>query len=226
MSALIDTIADLSRPEEAAEELMQLNHRLAEHDTIPADIQVVVREITDAVDRSDGHWESIDPRYVEILLRSSLSAQLALMEPDLPESRDRLRLALDSLGQAFAAIAELEPVSDERPPKELVMWLAARTEVSQAQLARLLGVSPRQFQRWLSPNESARPEGDDLRKVRAVAGIVNQLRFALTPAGVVEWFGWSLPDLDGRRPADLLDEPGRLPDLIRVAAGMRATTAT
>jgi hypothetical protein len=226
MTALLETIADLTRPAEAAEELMVLNHRLAEHLVIPPDIQAVVKQITDAVDRSDGHWESVDPRHVEILLRSSLSAQLALMEPDLPASRDRLRLALDGLGQAFAAIAEFEPVADERPPKQLVAWLAARTEVSQARLARLLGVSPRQFQRWLSPSESAQPEGGDLRKVRAVARIVNQLRFALTPAGVIEWFDWPLPDLDGGRPVDLLDEPGRLPDLIRVAAGMRATTAT
>ena len=42
-------------------------------------------------------------------------------------------------------------------------------QVSQAELAHLLGVSPRQFQRWLSPAETAGPEGPDLRRVRAVA---------------------------------------------------------
>jgi hypothetical protein len=226
MNAVLQTIRDLSRPAEAAGELHELSMRLAYLETIPADIQAEVREVTDAVDRHEGSWRTVDPHYVEILLRATLSAQLALMEPDLPESRDRLRLALDGLASAFDAIGESRPVSDERTGKELVGWLAERTEVSQAELATLLGVSPRQFQRWLSPTEKASPEGDDLRRVRAVARIVNQLRFALTPAGVVDWFTWRLPDLGRKRPIDLLDKPDRLPDLIGIAADMRATTAS
>jgi transcriptional regulator with XRE-family HTH domain len=135
-------------------------------------------------------------------------------------------MALDGLSSAFDAIAEQQPVSDERSGKELVAWLAERAEVSQAELAKLLGVSARQFQRWLSPSESASPEGDDLRRVRTVARIVNQLRFSLTPAGVVAWFTWRLPDLNGKRPVDLLDKPARFPDLIGAAAETRAMTAT
>jgi hypothetical protein len=226
MNAVLQTIRDLSRPAEAAEELHELSMRLAYDETIPPEIQASVRELTDAVDRHEGSWSSVDPHYIEILLRATLSAQLALMEPDLPGSRDRLRLALDGLASAFDAIAESKPVSDERSGKDLVAWLAERTEVSQPELAKLLGVSPRQFQRWLSPTEKAGPEGDDLRRVRAVARIVNQLRFALTPAGVVDWFTWRLPDLGRKRPIDLLDKPERLPDLIGIAADMRATTAS
>ncbi len=180
--------------------------------------------MTDAVDSARGRWSSIDPHYIEILLRATLSAQIALMEPDLPESRDRLRMALDGLAAAFDAIAEQEPVSDDRTGKELVTWLAEHTEVSQAELARLLGVSPRQFQRWLSPTEKAGPEGDDLRRVRGVARIVNQLRFSLTPAGVIWWFSHRLPQLGRKRPIDLLDRPERLPDLIALANETRATT--
>ena len=225
MNAVLETIRDLSRPAEAAGDLHELSMRLAHHETIPPEIQASVRELTDAVDRHEGSWQSVDPHYIEILLRATLSAQLALMDPDLPESRDRLRLALDGLAAAFDAIAESQPVSDERTGKELVAWLAERTEVSQAELAKLLGVSPRQFQRWLSPAERAAPEGDDLRRVRTVARIVNQLRFALTPAGVVDWFTWRLPDLGRKRPVDLLDKPERLPELLGVAADMRATTA-
>jgi DNA-binding transcriptional regulator YiaG len=145
------------------------------------------------------------------------------MEPTLPESRDRLRMALDGLAAAFDAIAEQEPVSDDRTGKELVAWLAEHTEVSQAELASLLGVSPRQFQRWLSPAEKAGPEGDDLRRVRVVARIVNQLRFSLTPAGVVWWFSHRSPQLGRKRPIDLLDRPDRLPDLIALANDTRAT---
>jgi hypothetical protein len=226
MNAVLDTIRDLSRPAEAAGELHALSMELARHETIPAEVQASVRELTDAVDGHRSSWSTVDPHYIEILLRATLSAQLALMDPDLPESRDRLRMALDGLASAFDAIAESQPVSDERSGKEIVAWLSERTEVPQAELAGLLGVSPRQFQRWLSPSEKASPEGDDLRRVRAVARIVNQLRFALTPAGVVAWFSWRLPDLGRKRPVDLLDRPERLPDLIGLAADLRATTAS
>ena len=102
----------------------------------------------------------------------------------------------------------------------------ATTEAPQAQIARLIGVSPRQFQRWLSPAESASPEGNDLRRVRAIARIVNQLRFSLTPAGVIEWFSWPSPELRRKRPIDLLDTPAQLPRLIGLASDLRATTAT
>src|SRR6266536_1833818 len=214
MSAVLDTIVDLTDPARAATELMRLNNRLARTRTIPADVAEAVREIADAVERTDiARWDSIDPRHTVLVLRAAVSAQRAL---ERPRSRDRLRLALDSLGQAFAAIAELEPVGDDRSPKELVQLLAAQTEVAQARLAELLGVSPRQFQRWLSPHESAQPEGEDLRRVRAVARIVNQLRFVLTPAGAVDWFDWPRDDLRGRTPSDLLDDPEQLPELTRV----------
>jgi uncharacterized protein (DUF2384 family) len=135
-------------------------------------------------------------------------------------------MALDSLSQAFASIAEDQLVSDDRTGKELVAWLVTTTEVPQAQIAALVGVSPRQFQRWLSTSESASPEGNDLRRVRAITRIVNQLRFSLTPAGVVEWFSWRSPELGRRRPIDLLDKPAQLPRLIGLASDLRATTAT
>jgi hypothetical protein len=226
MNAVLTTIRDLSRPAEAAEELHELSMRLAALESIPADIRAEVREVTDAVDRHEGSWRTVDPHYVEILLRATLSAQLALGEPELAGSRERLRMALAGLSAAFDAIAESQPVSDERSGKELVAWLVDHTEVSQAELANLLDVSPRQFQRWLSPAEQAGPEGADLRRVRAVARIVNQLRFALTPAGVIDWFTRRLPDLGRRRPIDLLDRPERLPELIGLAADLRATAAS
>lgn len=224
MNAVLETIRELKNPAAAAEELHALNMELARFAAIPPAIQAEVRELTDAVDRAHGSWASVDPHYVEILLRATLSAQIALMEPGLPGSRDRLRMALDGLVSAFDAIAEQEPVSDDRSGKELVAWLAEHAEVSQAELAHLLGVSPRQFQRWLSPAETAGPEGDDLRRVRAVARIVNQLRFSLTPAGVIAWFSRRLPQLGRRRPLDLLERPERLPELIALAADTRATS--
>ena len=226
MNAVLETIRDLSRPAEAASELHGLSMELAYHETIPPEIQARVRELTDAVDSERAGWGRVDPYYVEIVLRATLSAHIALMEPDLPDSRLRLRMALDSLAQAFSSIAEDQLVSDDRSGKELVAWLVATTETPQAQIAQLIGVSPRQFQRWLSTSESASPEGSDLRRVRAIARIVNQLRFSLTPAGVVEWFSWRSPELGRKRPIDLLENPAQLPRLIGLASDLRSTTAT
>jgi hypothetical protein len=226
MSAVLETITDLRQPAAAAAEVKRLNDKLAGDRTIAPIIESAVREIATGIDQTTlQRWEMVDPRHALIVLHSAVSAQRAIEDPESPQGRDQLRVALESLRQSLAAIAEQEPVSDERSPKQIVQWLARRTEVPQARLAELLGVSARQLQRWLSPAEVAHPEGDDARKVRVVARIVNQLRFALTPAGTVEWFGWPRSDLDNRCPSDLLDDPTQEPTLLRIASSMRSTLA-
>jgi hypothetical protein len=219
MTATAARTFDLARPHESAERLWRLNLELAEQPAVTVEIRERARSFLEAMERSDlGAWDEIDPRHALLAHRAGMAALAALDRDD----RDALRMALDGLTQALDAIAEGEPVSDARSGKELVQFLASATEASQARLAELLGVSLRQFQRWLSPTERAEPEGDDLRKVRAVARIVNQLRFSLTPAGAVDWFWWRLP---GRRtaPVDLLDDPAQLPELLRQASSLRST---
>jgi len=219
MTATATRTFDLTRPQESAEHLSRLNQELADERKVTPPIRRRARSFLEEMQRSDlGAWDEIDPRHALLAHRSGMAALTALDGDD----RDGLRLALDGLTQALDAIAEGEPVSDVRSGKELVQFLAAVTEAPQARLAELLGVSLRQFQRWHSPAERSEPEGDDLRKVRAVARIVNQLRFSLTPAGAVDWFWWRLP---ARRvaPVDLLDDPGQLPELLRQASSLRAT---
>ncbi|MCP9486440.1 MAG: hypothetical protein MSC30_11305 [Gaiellaceae bacterium MAG52_C11] len=226
MSAVLDAIADLSQPEAAASEIQRLNDRLAGERAIPADIADAVRELAAGVDQTNlQRWEAIDPHHAVIVLHSAVSALRALTDPDSSAARDQLRVALESIRQSLAAIAEREPVSDERTPKQIMQWLAARTEVSQPTLADLLGVSARQLQRWLSESEAVQPEGDDARKVRVVARVVNQLRFVLTPAGTIDWFGWPRADLDQRRPLELLDDPAEEPTLAIIAGAMRSQLA-
>jgi hypothetical protein len=227
MSAVFDAIADLSEPEAAASEIQRLNDRLAAERAIPAGIADAVRKLVAGVDQTNlRRWEAIDPHHAVIVLHSAVSAQRALVDPDSSAGRDQLRVALESIRQSLAAIAEREPVSDERTPKQIMQWLAARTEVSQPTLADLIGVSARQLQRWLSESEAVQPEGDDARKVRVIARVVNQLRFVLTPAGAIDWFGWPRTDLDQRRPLDLLDDPAEEPTLAMIAGAMRSQLAS
>src|SRR5581483_7728912 len=197
MSVVLETMADLSQPEAAASEIQRLNDRLAQERTISADIAEAVRELAAGIDQTNlRRWEAIDPHHAVIVLHSAVSAQRAVEDPDSPRARDQLRIALESIRQSLAAIAEREPVSDERTPKEIVRWLAGRTEVSQERLAGLIGVSSRQLQRWLSDAETAAPDGEEARRVRLLARVVNQLRFVLTPAGSVAWFDWPRRDLE------------------------------
>jgi hypothetical protein len=223
----IDSVADLSDPRAAAAEIARLNDLLARETAIPPEVSAGVREIATAIGRTEpARWEAVDPRHAVVVLRAEVIAQRALEEPQSPAARDQLRIALESMRHGLAAIAEREPVSDERSPKELVRWLADTTEVPQAKLAELLGVSTRQFQRWVSPTDPSRPEGEDARKVRAVARIVNQLRFVLTAAGAIAWFSWPRSDLGGRTPASLLSDPQRLPELTAAAGSMRSAYAS
>ena len=93
----------------------------------------------------------------------------------------------------------------------------------QRDLAELLGVELRRFQRWISPRERTQPEGEDARRLRAVARLAGQLRHAFTPAGVVAWFDWPRPELGGATPRSLLGDPVRLPDLLLAAGSTRST---
>jgi hypothetical protein len=221
-----EAIRQLARPADAARGIAALNDRLARARNIPPELVGPVREIAEGVTQTDlQRWEQIDPHLALIIHRAAMEAESALRSPDAPGARDALRLALDRLRQGFGAIAENEPVADGRPLKEVVRWLVQTTDVSQARLAELTGVGLRRFQRWLSEQEASAPEGDDARRVLAIARLVNQLRFALTGPGAVEWFSWPRQDLGGRRPIDLMADPASLPRLMAMAGRMRSTSA-
>jgi len=149
MTAVLDTVTEIARPADAAQEIARLNNRLARARTIPAEVADGVREIAAGVARETAisRWEAVDPYLVLIIHRAVIQAEEATRHPDELEARDQLRIALESLRQGFAAIAEGEPVSDQRSPKEIVRWLAETAEVPQVQLADLLRVGLRKFQR-------------------------------------------------------------------------------
>src|SRR5918998_2130270 len=137
--------------------------------------------------------------------------------------RRACRPRLERLSHALAALGEAEEVGDARSPKELARWLADTVEVPQRDLAELLGVDLRRFQRWISARERTRPEGEEARRLRALARLVGQLRHAFTPAGVVAWFDWPRADLGGATPRELLPDPLRLPELLLAAGSTRST---
>jgi hypothetical protein len=213
-------VLDLARPVEAAGAVDALNDRLAGEATVPADAGAAVAALAAVVRATPlERWTAADPYLALLVHRAVLDAQAAVDG----DARDALRIALERLSHALAALGEAEEVGDARTPKELARWLAGAVEVPQRDLADLLGVDLRRFQRWISARERTQPEGEEARRVRALARLVGQLRHAFTAAGVIAWFDWPRPELGGATPRELLADPVRLPDLMLAAGSMRST---
>lgn len=213
-------------PAEIARELGQRNLRLARETEISDDLRLFLDQLADDVFSLTGETGlDIDP-YLFLAVQGALIRALRLADsPDVPGARREMRTRLEQMRQVFRDIAEGGPLYEESTAKDLARWLASVLETSQSNLAELLGVSPRTFQRWISAGDGAGPEGEDARRVRVVARIANHLRHAMTGPGVVRWFGIPHPQLGGRRPLDLLDGPGAAEQLTALAASARSHTA-
>jgi hypothetical protein len=213
-------VLDLAQPAAAAAAVDALNDGLAAESRVPEDVGAAVGALAAAVRATPlERWTAADPYLALLVHRAVLDARAAVEDG----ARDALRIALERLSHALAALGEVEAVGDARSPKELARWLAGAVEVPQRDLAELLGVDLRRFQRWISARERTQPDGEEARRLRAVARLVGQLRHAFTPAGVVAWFDWPRPELGGVTPRELLGDPVRLPDLLLAAGSTRST---
>lgn len=97
--------------------------------------------------------------------------------------------------------------------EQLTQWLP---RVSQAELAQLMGVSTRQFQRWATSD--AAPS----RRAQLVARLIAILRRSWTPEGVVAWFYRPRPALEGKEPIDVLSDPAYEQELLLAVRQGRA----
>lgn len=217
---------DIRQPARVARELGEANAVLARQPETPASVVGLVAAVADAIAAGDDAQAAVVNPWLWIKLQSAaIRAQAALREDD-PGRRRQLRLALEQMRFLFARIADREPIGEDRPAHEVARWLDAKlASVSQPRKAELLRVSARTYQRWVSDQEAARPSGEDERRLRVVARIVNQLRHSLTGPGVVEWFEHPRADLEGAPPSAVLDDPDKLELLITAAAASRGNIA-
>jgi hypothetical protein len=220
------TAFDLRQPAALARALAEANHRLGREAETPASVVRLVQEIADTIAAGDDDEVATVNPWLWIRVQSAaMRAQAALREDD-PQRRRQLRLALEQMRFLFARIADREPIGEDRPAAEVATWLdEALASVSQPKKAELLGVSPRTYQRWISDREPAHPGGEDARRLRVIARLVNQLRHSLTGPGVVDWFEHPRADLDGRSPVAILGDPERLELLLGAAAASRGNVA-
>lgn len=125
----------------------------------------------------------------------------------------------------FARLAERQPVAEDQPIKEVLQWLDAKLTVPQRRKADLLGIGERTYQRWVSANEAAAPDGPQELRARVVARITAQLRHVLTGPGVVDWFETPTRELDGVAPIDLLYDASATQRLLKLAVAPRSFSA-
>jgi uncharacterized protein (DUF2384 family) len=227
MAAIPAIAFDLSQPELVARELGEANARLARLEEAPPDVLGLVEDLARQVAETQApELEAVDPYLWIDLQRAALVGLGAVHEQDPAARRRALRLALEHLRFALGRLAEAAPVAEDRPVAEVVRWLDEALPVSQRRKAELLGVAERTFQRWVAEKGATHPGPRDERRVRVLARVVNQLRHVLTGAGVVDWLEHPRPQLRGRRPADLLEDPAGVERLMGLVAAARGGAAS
>ena len=167
-----------------------------------------------------------DPYLAEAFLVGAVGCAKALSLGDGQKQRRELRLPLERTRQALRDLLAERYVSQDRPPKDVARWVVEVSGVSQQDIAALIRVAPRTLQRWLSTSEATAPSGEEEVRMRTLARIIDQLRWSMTPVGVVRWLKRPHPDLKGRPPAELLDKPGAYAELPKLAAATRAMVAS
>jgi hypothetical protein len=220
------TALDIRDPAATAGRLAEANATLAERAETPPEVVRFVAGLAEAIAAGgERDLAAVNPWVWIAIQAAALRAQAALGKSD-PERRRELRVAIEQLRFLFARLAERREIGEDRPAAEVARWLdRALPGIAQAQKAELVGVGVRTFQRWTAERGATRPGGEDERRLRVVARIVNQLRHSLTGPGVVDWFAHPRADLDGQRPLDALADPTRLEALLAAAAASRGNVA-
>lgn len=203
------------------ERLDALSAVLSQTSEIDDDVRARLRDIAEFIPPTPEPLADMDPYLRDALLTAVI---LALRAAD-SEDRASLLIAVERARQA------VRDLLDERPvwaggAKHAVVWLVHTAGVAPADLDDLLGVSDSTVRRWANLQNPIEPKGDVAERVIVVAKVVNHLRHAMTPRGVIKWLKRSHPSLDDRRPLDELKDPDSYRALIHLASGTRSVTAS
>jgi uncharacterized protein (DUF2384 family) len=157
----------------------------------------------------------IDPRAADEIRRRLIAILTLPAEGESLNTADRFLLEMEAVRHILRDLVQEQPV-DLRDGKAVIELLEGwLPRVSVNDLAALLGYSSRQLQR------RRRDGGPSTHRAELVARLVAILRHGWTDEGVMAWFLRPRRDLDGARPIDLMDDPGREHDLLRAARAGR-----
>lgn len=178
-----------------------------------------LKDTTDRLVQMDDelHRADFDPEWLAEF-RGLLLDSLRAMQTDQPlDAFDKLLLNIEAMRHLLrdALDGHVERSEDDVAAvvQQLQQWLP---RVSQPELAGLMGISTRQYQRW------GRMHTEPTHRAQIVARLIAILRRSWTDAGVVAWFYRPRPELDGRAPIDLLDDAAWEQALFRAVRQGRA----
>ncbi|HEX2393170.1 MAG TPA: hypothetical protein VHI77_09655 [Solirubrobacterales bacterium] len=188
----------VDRFRETARRLLELNDELHEDDFDPR----ALAEFRGIIINAIKDVEDADP-----------SRPLDTIDSILIRAEQLRHLVRDAMDGHVGGIGQ----SSEEVMENLHQTLPS---IRRAELAALLGRSQRQVERW------AAQSGPPPRRLELVARIAALLRHSWTEAGVVAWFFRPRPELRGKKPVDLLEDPARELDLLTAARRGRAQHAS
>lgn len=210
-------------------QLGRVSEVLANSREVPEDVNAFMDQLFEAIASSETvqSLKVVDQDHVVALFRGAMgSARAAHLTSSPQEGRRIMRVAVEEMRQALRGMIEGVPVQDDQPINEVANWLINVVHAPRAKIAELIGAHPSTLRRWISAEDQLYPSGDEARRLRIVALIANQLRHSLTGLGVLRWFELPHPQLDGRKPLDLLDDPSETDRLVRLAATTRRSGAS
>jgi hypothetical protein len=207
-----------SRAHELAEEVSDaLERRLAYRAAFFTDLRRAVRNLA-----ASPAWRKHDLTTELLLLMERLRDEMEA-DPDGSDPEWRVREVLQRALVVLRAMdRQLEHNELDRPEQAAQFVAQALADVEVAQVAKLLGTSPRMVVNYRNG------EVGTLRKNQArvtlVAQLVNELLGSMTERGALLWFDARL--LDGRTPRELIDEDPvtHREALMRLARGGRMQT--
>jgi hypothetical protein len=214
--------------EQLFEQLQEAGAALAVSKAVAPEVEDALQALVDALPADPESLGAADPYLVSALYASTMKGLDALRSPDPETQRRELRIPFERARQALRGLLADEPVMDDRSPSELVRWLLDHEEIPRTDLARVLEVSTATLRRWADPSVGTSPKGDEARRVRVLAKVVNQLRWSFSPVGVIQWLERPHPSLKGEAPQALLREPDPEggPKLLRLANATRSMSLT
>jgi len=173
-----------------------------------------VRQLSEAIDRAVP--PSLDAEAVAEIRGDLLAITQSVLahDPKRPlDSYEQALLRLEAIRHVIRDALD-QHLPGEHDARALVAGLQeALPRVGRRELARLLGTSDRSLQRILASRRALEPS----RRLLLIARLVDVLRRAWTPEGVVAWFERPRPALDGGRPLDAIDDPAREQDVLALA---------
>jgi DNA-binding transcriptional regulator YiaG len=180
------------------------------------------QRIKDTVERLvqvDGelHKADFDPEWIAEFRGLLLDSLRAIQNERPLDAFDKLLLNIEAMRHLLRDALDGHVEGSEEDiatvVRQLQQWLP---RASQPELAGLMGISTRQYQRW------GQMRSEPTRRAQIVARLIAVLRRSWTDAGVVAWFYRPRPELDDRAPIDVLDDVAYEQALFRAVRQGRA----